>query len=93
MKGSDTDAMALDDAITGRRSVRAFTRAAVDPALIELLINAAVQAPSAMNRQPWVFTVVRDQGELTRISDEAKQHMLAIAEAGNESDQIGRAHV
>lgn len=62
MKRSDTDAMALEEAITGRRSVRAFTHAAVDPALIKQLIDAAVQAPSAMNQQPWVFTVVRDQG-------------------------------
>jgi nitroreductase family protein len=81
-------AMELEEAITGRRSVREFTHAAVDPVLIEQLIDAAVQAPSAMNRQPWLFTVVRDQGELYRISHEAKRHMLATSEVGKESDHL-----
>lgn len=80
--------MRLDDAITGRRSVRSFTRAAVDPILIEHLIDAAVQAPSAMNRQPWLFSVVRNQRTLHAISHEAKLHMLATVEAGQESDQL-----
>ena len=80
--------MEIEDAITGRRSVRSFTQAPVDQVLIEQLIEAAVQAPSAMNRQPWVFTVVRNQSALRRLSDEAKRHMLATAEAGKESDQL-----
>ncbi len=80
--------MKLEEAIAGRRSVRAFTHVSVDPVLIEQLIDAAVQAPSAMNRQPWVFTVVRDQGKLRRISDEAKRHMLATAQPGKESDHV-----
>jgi nitroreductase len=82
------DAMELDDAIAGRRSVRSFTRKAVDPPLIEQMIHAAIQAPSAMNRQPWIFTVVRDQGELHRISHEAKAHMLSGAAVGRESDHL-----
>jgi nitroreductase len=78
----------LEQAINGRRSVRSFTHAAVDPALIEQLIDAAVQAPSAMNRRPWVFTVVRDQGELHRISHEAKRHMLTTAGMGKDSEHL-----
>jgi len=65
----------LEQTITGRRSVRAFTHAAVE--LIEQLIDAAVQALSAMNRQPCVFSVVREQGELHRIYHEAKRHNRA----------------
>jgi nitroreductase len=49
---------------------------------IEALIHAAIQAPSAMNQQPWSFCVVRDQEILTRISDAAKSHMLRTAPAG-----------
>jgi nitroreductase len=69
--------MDLDVAITGRRAVREYTAQAVDEKLIRALIGAAVQAPSAVNQQPWTFTVVRDQGVLDRISREAKLHMLA----------------
>jgi len=78
----------LEEAITGRRSVRSFTSAPIDPILIEQLVQAAVRAPSAMNRQPCIFTVVRNQGDLRHISQEAKLHLLATAEPGRESDQL-----
>jgi nitroreductase len=80
--------MGLEEAIDGRRSVRSFTRTPVDPILIEQLIYAAVRAPSAMNRQPWVFTVVRKQADMHHISHEAKLHLLATAEPSKESDQL-----
>lgn len=83
-----TDSVELDEAIFGRRSVRSFTRADVDPVIIEKLIAAAIQAPSAMNGQRWVFTVVRNQGDLHCISEQAKRHLLATAEPGRESDQL-----
>lgn len=69
--------MDLDTAITGRRAVREYTNQPVDDKLIRALIDAAIQAPSAVNQQPWTFTVVRDQDALNRISQEAKSHMLA----------------
>ena len=43
----------------GRRSVREFTQAPVDDESIVRLLQAACQAPSAHNRQPWRFVVVR----------------------------------
>lgn len=68
--------MELHEAIDGRRSIRNYTDANVTPAVIDGLIRAAVQAPSAVNAQPWSFTVVRDRNLLDRISHEAKAHML-----------------
>lgn len=70
-------AMDIKEAIFGRRAVRDYTGEAVDQEAIRLLIRAAVNAPSAVNQQPWTFTVVRDQTVLDRISREAKSHMLA----------------
>lgn len=47
--------------IDQRRSVRAFDPVAeVPPETVERLLEAAVRAPSAGNRQPWHFYVVRD---------------------------------
>lgn len=80
--------MNLQQAIYSRRSVREYTAEAVDEASIRQLINAAVQAPSAVNRQPWSFRVVRDQALLTRISDRAKAHMLATTPAGQLSQHF-----
>src|ERR1035437_4409049 len=84
--------MDLNVAITGRRSVREYTAQAVDEKLIRALIDAAVQAPSAVNQQPWTFTVVRDQGVLDRISREAKSHMLTTMPANTQSDHL-RPHL
>ena len=80
--------MDLNEAITGRRAVRDYTSEAVDEQTIRRLIDAAVQAPSAVNQQPWTFTVVRDQALLDRISSEAKAHMLATMPAGPHSDHF-----
>jgi nitroreductase len=68
--------MNLKEAIYGRRSVREFTAAPVDEKTIRKLIDAAIQAPSAVNEQPWSFTVVKDKALLSQISNEAKAFML-----------------
>jgi len=38
-----------------------FTAGAIPKADLDLIIQAGIRAPSAMNRQPWLFTVVQDQ--------------------------------
>ena len=68
--------MDIKEAIYTRRAVREYTSEPVDETTLRSLIDAAIQAPSAVNQQPWSFCVVRDQALLTRISDEAKAHML-----------------
>jgi nitroreductase len=76
--GPDMD---LREAIYTRRAVREFTTEPVDEKTLRQLIDAAIQAPSAVNQQPWSFCVVRDQAVLTRISNEAKPHMLRTSPA------------
>lgn len=41
------------NAIETRRSVRTYTDAPIEPAQIEAVLRAAMQAPSAKNQQPW----------------------------------------
>jgi len=74
--------MDLHEAIYTRRAVRAYAAKAVDEATLRAVIDAAVQAPSAMNEQPWSFCVVRDARVLADISRRAKQHMLTTTPAG-----------
>jgi nitroreductase len=80
--------MDVNEAISGRRSVREYMAQTVERELINRLIDAAVQAPSAVNQQPWSFTVVRDQQVLDRISQDAKSHMLAIMPVGPHSEHF-----
>jgi len=53
--------MDLKEAIYTRRSVRDFTAEPVAEKAIRDLIDAAIQAPSAVNAQPYTFCVVRDK--------------------------------
>jgi nitroreductase len=68
--------MELLQAINGRRSVREYSREPVDDALLRKLIESAIQAPSAINQQPWCFIVVKRPELLAEISAKAKTYML-----------------
>ena len=68
--------MDLLEAIRKRRSVREYTGEPVDDTVLRELIEAAVQAPSAINQQPWTFVVIKDADRLAQISRKAKSHLL-----------------
>lgn len=68
--------MELLQAINGRRSVREYTDEPISDTLLRELIDAAIQAPSAINQQPWCFVVVKKPSLLAHISDQAKIHLL-----------------
>lgn len=68
--------MDLEQAIYSRRAVREYTEEPIGRAALQKMIDAAIQAPSAVNEQPWLFTVVQDRALLTLISRDAKAHLL-----------------
>jgi len=55
------------EAILTRRSVRKYTEKPVSDETVRKLLEAAMAAPSAHNRQPWHFIVVRDRATLSKI--------------------------
>ena len=69
--------MNATETIYARRAIRDYTSQKVDEATVRALLQAAVQAPSAMNRQPWLFAVVQDVAQLKRYSDRAKSILVA----------------
>jgi len=68
--------MDLKDAIYNRRSVRFFSNTPVEREKVDLLLQAAIQAPSAMNSQPWAFAVIKDVNLLKELSDRSKKYLL-----------------
>lgn len=44
--------------------------------VIEALLQAAVQAPTAIRKEPWAFVVIQDRALLKRLSDSAKAGLL-----------------
>ena len=69
--------MELKEAIYHRRAVRNFTGAEVPRSMITELIDAAIQAPSAVNQQPWAFAVFEGRERLAEWSGRAKSAFLA----------------
>lgn len=54
----------------GRRSVRQYQRKSVPREWIECLLEAAIWAPSAHNRQPWRFVVIDQAATKERLARE-----------------------
>lgn len=53
--------MDIREAIYKRRSVRKFQEKQVDDNIIKSLLEDAMAAPSACNKQPWEFYVIRNK--------------------------------
>lgn len=68
--------MDLMDVIAERRSVRHFEDTSVDRLMIHTLINAAIEAPSAMNRQPWAFCACLDRKRIDELANGATAWLL-----------------
>ena len=58
----------LHDLMASRRSVRRFTAEPPPRALIERIIQSAVTAPSASNRQPWRFVIVTSRSTIDALA-------------------------
>lgn len=57
------------DSIFHRISVRKYEEREVEPEKIEKIIAAGMQAPSAMNQQPWEFYVVTNKEILKKLGE------------------------
>jgi nitroreductase len=60
--------MVLADAIAERRSIRRYLDQPISDALLETLLSAAGWAPSAHNRQPWRFALLRSAAPKDRLA-------------------------
>lgn len=56
------------DTILSRRSIRRFQDRPVEKNTLELILHAAMQAPSAKNERPWEFLIVQEQEMLQSLS-------------------------
>ncbi len=71
-----TMAVDAEDAVTSRRSIRAFLPEPVPRPVIERIIAGAARAPSGTNMQPWQVTVATGE-TLARVNQAATAAYLA----------------
>ena len=57
----DPPDITLFEAIYSQRAIRRFSAKPVPEEAIDAVLEAAIRAPSAGNRQPWHFIVIRDR--------------------------------
>jgi nitroreductase len=67
--------------LAARRSVRDYTGDPVTDAEIEKLVEAAQCAPSATNRQPWRFFVVRNREMVERMAGAVRDRVARVKES------------
>jgi len=63
--------MEVFEAIRNRRSIRKYKQDPVPEAKLRNILEAARQAPSAGNRQPWRFIVVKDKKTREKLAEYA----------------------
>ena len=68
-----------------RRSVRDYKASDVADDIIRELIKVGTYAPSAGNRQPWRFVVIKNREIITRLSERAKKLWLVWLDRMGES--------
>ena len=72
-------------AIKSRRAIRSYEEKSVPKSAIDVMLEAATYAPSAINIQPWKFTIVTNKETMKQLSDIAKPVLVrAMPDIGDE---------
>jgi len=74
------------EAIQKRRSIRAYETKQVPKELVQAVIDAGNEAPSAMNSQPWRFVVVEDAASKKKLLAAALPRAQKITEQVKDVD-------
>jgi len=75
----DVSPEALLALLKGRRSIRRYRRDPIPDEMVEQILEAGRWAPSASNRQPWAFVVVRDEEIRRQVAQNAAYYFIRWA--------------
>lgn len=87
------------EAILTRRSIRKFTNQVIDKETIELILKAAMYAPSARNTQSWQFIILTDRKILNAIpkihpyASMMHEATLAILVCGDKTSEPSEGYI
>lgn len=71
--------MNLYDAIDARFSAREYHAEEIEEGILRRIVDAARHAPSACNRQPWHFIIIRDHQLIPQLFPEERHAWLRTA--------------
>lgn len=87
--------MGTYETILERRSIRSFSDVVIDNDIIDKLLRSAMAAPSACNKRPWEFYVIKNKDlqeqlrHVSRYSD--MDSSLIIIVAGNDKRSLNHS--
>ena len=79
---------AVIEAIKKRRSIRSYEATPIPRGLLNAVIEAGNEAPSAMNSQPWRFVVVEDQAAKRKLLGAAMPQAKKLTEMVKDVDPV-----
>jgi len=82
LQGNMPDPAKLETLIKGRRSVRRYSDEEIDPKLIDELLDIAWHAPTGVNNQGVLFTVVKERRVMNELRQEVMTQLAQLKEAG-----------
>jgi hypothetical protein len=88
LKGQVSGNCVINAILTGY-SVRSYTSEPVTDQQLDLILKCGIKSPSANNRQPWKFTVIRDDSTMKEIIKEVVPGNVLIVVSGVESPNGG----
>jgi nitroreductase len=69
----------IEQLLRERRSVRRFKPEPVPEALVQRLIEGAICAPSASNKQPWKFLLIQNRTLIARLAEAVRAATALVA--------------
>ncbi len=77
-----TSGNVITDAILLGYSAKKYTTVPVTDQQLDIILKCGIRAPSANNKQPWKFTVIRDESTITEIINDAVRGNVLIVVSG-----------
>jgi nitroreductase/NAD-dependent dihydropyrimidine dehydrogenase PreA subunit len=78
LEGNLPEPAKLETLIKGRRSVRRYSSREIDPELIDELLEIAWHAPTGVNAQSVLFTVVREREVMNKLREEVLTQLAKL---------------